>query len=160
MLPISAGKRVCRRGVWEGTLPACGKWSLPSACETSFNVVPPLVPQSLQHPSRTHCPAPPSINNGYYLTDRQSETPLALPAVISLGGEQVNQCNNETRKEQAGLALELAPFLVRIWNGGALSLPRRVHAEASPRSGHVPVSRDGRVVSENSAGLHQAGAVF
>jgi hypothetical protein len=47
-----------------------------------------LVPQSQQNPHRTHCPAPPSINNGYYVTDRLSETPLALPAV-SLGGEQV-----------------------------------------------------------------------
>jgi hypothetical protein len=44
--------------------------------------------QSQQSPHRTHCPAPASISNGYYLTDRQSETPLALPAV-SLGGEQV-----------------------------------------------------------------------
>ena len=46
--------------------------------------------QSQQSPHRTHCPAPASISNGYYLTDRQSETPLALPAV-SLGGEQVKK---------------------------------------------------------------------
>ena len=46
------------------------------------------VAQSQPSPHRTHCPAPASISNGYYLTDRQSETPLALPAV-SLGGEQV-----------------------------------------------------------------------
>ena len=25
LLPFSAGKRVCRRGKWEGTIPACGK---------------------------------------------------------------------------------------------------------------------------------------
>ena len=30
---------------------------------------------------RTHCPAPASISNGYYVTDRQSETPLALPVL-------------------------------------------------------------------------------
>ena len=29
----------------------------------------------------THCPAPASISNGYYVTDRQSETPLALPVL-------------------------------------------------------------------------------
>ena len=25
LLPFSAGKRVCRKGKWEGTIPACGK---------------------------------------------------------------------------------------------------------------------------------------
>ncbi len=28
LLPLSAGKRVCRRGVWEGTIPACGNFFL------------------------------------------------------------------------------------------------------------------------------------
>jgi hypothetical protein len=28
LLPLSAGKRVCRRGIWEGTIPACGKASI------------------------------------------------------------------------------------------------------------------------------------
>ena len=28
---------------------------------------------------RAHCPAPMSISNGYYFTDRSSEAPLALP---------------------------------------------------------------------------------
>ena len=30
-------------------------------------------------PLRAHCPAPMSISNGYYFTDRSSEAPLALP---------------------------------------------------------------------------------
>ena len=27
LLPLSAGKRVCRKGSWEGQLPACRKYS-------------------------------------------------------------------------------------------------------------------------------------
>ena len=47
-----------------------------------FVPVPPTEPTS----HRTHCPAPAIISNGFYLTDRQSETPLALP--VSERGEQ------------------------------------------------------------------------
>ena len=38
-----------------------------------------IVPQTEPTQAKTHCPAPPSIANGYALTDRNSETPLALP---------------------------------------------------------------------------------
>ena len=37
LLPFSAGKRVCRKGKWEGTIPACGR-SDSSFC-TSIRVV-------------------------------------------------------------------------------------------------------------------------
>ena len=46
LVPLSAGKRVCRKGKWEGNLPAC-------------------VPQSESPLIKTHCPAPMSISNGY-----------------------------------------------------------------------------------------------
>ena len=39
------------------------------------------VPQTETVAIRSHCPAPASISNGYYLTDRESETPLALPVI-------------------------------------------------------------------------------
>ena len=28
LVPLSAGKRVCRRGVWEGNMPACSEFEL------------------------------------------------------------------------------------------------------------------------------------
>ena len=63
LVPLSAGKRVCHRGRWEGNgPPACvAQHSKPNL------------------PARAHCPAPMSISNGYYFTDRSSEAPLALP---------------------------------------------------------------------------------
>ncbi|XP_059095480.1 CUB and sushi domain-containing protein 3-like [Tigriopus californicus] len=64
LVPLSAGKRVCTRGKWGGALPAC-------ISEAQSSLV------------REYCPAPPSINNGYYYTDRGSETPLALPKASS-----------------------------------------------------------------------------
>jgi hypothetical protein len=68
LLPLSADKRVCRKGTWEGTIPAC------------------VAPQSRPTSRRSHCPSPASIANGYFLTDKQSETPLALP--VSGHGKQ------------------------------------------------------------------------
>ena len=61
LLPFSAGKLVCHRGIWEGSIPAC------------------VSPQSKPVPRRSHCPSPTSIPNGYYITDTDSDTPLALP---------------------------------------------------------------------------------
>ena len=61
LLPFSAGKLVCQRGIWEGSIPAC------------------VSPQSKPVPRRSHCPSPTSIPNGYYITDTDSDTPLALP---------------------------------------------------------------------------------
>ena len=40
-----------------------------------------IVPQTEPTSGRTHCPAPATILNGYYVTDRNSETPLALPVI-------------------------------------------------------------------------------
>ena len=36
-------------------------------------------PQSRPVPRRSHCPSPTSIPNGYYVTDTDAGTPLALP---------------------------------------------------------------------------------
>ncbi len=63
LVPLSAGKRVCHRGRWEG--------NAPPACVAQQPKAPSV--------SRTHCPAPMTISNGYYFTDRSSEAPLALP---------------------------------------------------------------------------------
>ena len=65
LVPLSASKRVCHRGRWEGNGP-------PACVAQHANRQSPLQ-------SRAHCPAPMSISNGYYFTDRSSEAPLALP---------------------------------------------------------------------------------
>ena len=79
----------CTQFVMKAAIPArIAYWSKYHDKFVGMNLSFLSVAQSQPSPHRTHCPAPASISNGYYLTDRQSETPLALPAV-SLGGEQV-----------------------------------------------------------------------
>ena len=58
---------VCHRGSWEGSIPAC------------------VSPQSKPVPRRSHCSSPPKIPNGYYITDTDSDTPLALPKLSERG---------------------------------------------------------------------------
>ena len=58
---------MCHRGSWEGSIPAC------------------VSPQSKPVPRRSHCSSPPKIPNGYYITDTDSDTPLALPKLSERG---------------------------------------------------------------------------